>query len=91
MECVYVLMPTARVVGRGSVARCLTSDREVPFGAFPISIDYQQFEEFSNIPGVLDKHELFVNLLEWLLVLGVDFSQFPKVGFFFPQPLSTAE
>lgn len=79
MDCVRMLMPKSRVVGHGHVSRCLTPDREVLVGTFPISIDYKQFAEYSASREVQDQAWIVhVNLAERQLILGVDRLDYTK-------------
>jgi trehalose 6-phosphate synthase len=79
MDCVRMLVPESRVVGHGQVARCLTAEKEVMVGTFPISIDYRQFAEFSRTKEVQDEAWIIhANLPERQLILGVDRLDYTK-------------
>ena len=79
MDCVRMLMPQSRVVGHGHVSRCLTPDREVLVGTFPISIDFKQFAESAGSREVQDQAWIIhANLAERQLILGVDRLDYTK-------------
>jgi trehalose 6-phosphate synthase/phosphatase len=79
MDCVHMLMPKSKVVGHGQVSRCLTPEREVLVGTFPISIDFTQFAEFSGTQEVQDEAWIIhANLAERQLILGIDRLDYTK-------------
>ncbi len=79
MDCVRMLIPESRVVGHGQISRCLTQEREVLVGTFPISIDFKQFAEFSGSQEVRDQAWIIhANLPERQLILGVDRLDYSK-------------
>ena len=79
MDCVRMLMPKSRVTGHGQVARCLTPEREVLIGTFPISIDFRQFADVSGTQEVQDQAWIIhANLPERQLILGVDRLDYTK-------------
>jgi trehalose 6-phosphate synthase len=79
IDCVRMLMPESRVTGHGQIARCLTPEREVMIGTFPISIDYKQFADFAATQEVENQAWIIhANLPERQLVLGVDRLDYTK-------------
>ncbi len=53
--CLQRLMPDARVEGRGAVVTVHAGNRKFRLGAFPISIDYNQFSDLAKRPDVARK------------------------------------
>lgn len=79
MDCVRMLVPESRVIGHGHVSRCLTPQREVLVGTFPISIDYKQFAGISGSQKVRDQAWIIhANLPDRQLILGVDRLDYTK-------------
>ena len=79
MDCVRMLMPETKVAGHGQVVHCLTPEREVLAGTFPISIDFKQFAEFSGTQEVQDQAWIIhANLPERQLILGIDRLDYTK-------------
>jgi trehalose 6-phosphate synthase/phosphatase len=79
MDCVRMLVPQSRVVGHGHVSRCLTPEREVLVGTFPISIDFKHFAESAGSKEVQDQAWIIhANLAERQLILGVDRLDYTK-------------
>jgi trehalose 6-phosphate synthase len=79
LDCVRMLMPDSRVVGHGHVARCITPEREILVGTFPISIDFKQFADFAGTKEVQDEAWIIhANLPERQLILGVDRLDYTK-------------
>lgn len=79
MDCVRMLLPQTRVVGHGHIARCLTPEREVLVGVFPISIDFRQFADTAASQEVQDQAWIIhANLPERQLILGVDRLDYTK-------------
>ena len=78
-QCLHTLMPEVRVRGRGAVVTAHVGEREVRIGAFPISIDYNQF---ANLAGSDDVIETAFRLRQALkhrkLILGVDRLDYTK-------------
>jgi trehalose 6-phosphate synthase len=79
MDCVRTLIPESRFVGHGHVARCLTPERDILIGTFPISIDFKQFAEFASTKEVQDEAWIIhANLPDRQLILGVDRLDYTK-------------
>lgn len=79
VQCLHMLAPESRVSGRGAVVTVEIHGREFQAGAFPISIDYNQFSEMANSKDVA--HEAF-RIREALrhrkIILGVDRLDYTK-------------
>ncbi|NDY42631.1 trehalose-6-phosphate synthase [Dissulfurirhabdus thermomarina] len=79
LSCVHHLMPQLRVRGRGGVVRLAVGEREVRVGAFPISIDFDEFARGAGSQEVADcawfLHERFP---ERQVILGVDRLDYTK-------------
>ncbi len=52
VRCIRTLLPDCRVGGRGQIQTVKTPDGTVRIGAFPISIDYREFERGAKSPAV---------------------------------------
>jgi trehalose 6-phosphate synthase len=79
MDCVRTLIPESRFVGHGHVLRCLTPERDILIGTFPISIDFKQFAEFASTKEVQDEAWIIhANLPDRQLILGVDRLDYTK-------------
>ncbi|MHC1744532.1 MAG: trehalose-6-phosphate synthase [Syntrophobacteraceae bacterium] len=68
-----------RVFGRGQVCRVVTPEREVLVGAFPISIDFNEFAKAASTAEV-DRQvgEIRANLPRRQLILGIDRLDYTK-------------
>lgn len=68
-----------RVFGRGQVCRVVTPEREVLVGAFPISIDFNEFAKAASAPEVeRQAMEIRTNLPGRRLILGIDRLDYTK-------------
>lgn len=77
--CLQRLMPEARVEGRGAVVTVHAGNRQFRLGAFPISIDYNQFSDLAKRPDVARKaFELKEALRHRKIILGVDRLDYTK-------------
>lgn len=52
LQCIKRLMPNVRVVTKRNHYTCSISNREVTIGAFPISIDFQEFSKAAHDPEI---------------------------------------
>lgn len=78
-ECLSRLMPEAKVRGRGAVVTVTVGNREFRLGAFPISIDYNDFSEKAKRPDVAQKaFEIKEALRHRKIILGVDRLDYTK-------------
>ena len=78
-NCARTLIPGARVRGSGQVAVLSTREREVRVGAFPISIDYQEFHRAAASNDVAEWAWLIhEDLPNRQLILGVDRLDYTK-------------
>lgn len=78
-ECLRRLMPEAKVKGRGGVVTVNMGTREFRLGAFPISIDYNDFSEKAHRPEVAQKaFEIKEALRHRKIILGVDRLDYTK-------------
>lgn len=76
--CVRALL-SCKVTGSKYLNRILLHDREVLVGAFPISIDYDEFESLARTSGVADTAWIIhANLPRRQLILGVDRLDYTK-------------
>jgi len=77
--CIRALMKDTFVTGKGSRSTILTGPREVLAGAFPISIDFNEFAQHAESQEVSDTawyiHEEFADLK---IILGVDRLDYTK-------------
>lgn len=55
MQCVKRLLPDIKVKSHRNIHLCQSGDREVRVGAFPISIDYQEFAKMASGIEVMDQ------------------------------------
>ncbi|MGV8074166.1 MAG: trehalose-6-phosphate synthase [Syntrophobacteraceae bacterium] len=77
--CVRALTPGVRIFGKGHVCKLVTPDREVRVGAFPISIDFNDFEQVASDPEVGKQAKTIrANLPNRQLILGVDRLDYTK-------------
>jgi len=76
--CVRTLLDF-KVSGKGQVNNIQVGDRQVRVGAFPISIDYNEFANLALTPEVADKAWIIhANLPQRQLILGVDRLDYTK-------------
>lgn len=79
LACVEVLAPRARITRRVRVASVTAAGRTTRVGAFPISIDYEDFASAATRPEVDAKsRELHALLPRRKLVLGIDRLDYTK-------------
>ncbi|MCJ2164346.1 MULTISPECIES: trehalose-6-phosphate synthase [unclassified Pseudodesulfovibrio] len=77
--CLQRLMPGAKVEGRGAVVTVNMGSRSFRLGAFPISIDYNQFSEMAKRPEVARQtFDLKEALHHRKIILGVDRLDYTK-------------
>ncbi|QGY38966.1 glycosyltransferase [Pseudodesulfovibrio cashew] len=77
--CLRRLMPEARVQGRGAVVTMDLGNRQFRLGAFPISIDYNQFSEMAERPEVEQQtFSIKEALRHRKIILGVDRLDYTK-------------
>jgi len=72
LQCVRLLIPESRTKGEGTVVKLRTPNRELRVGAFPISIDFNDFvrragqeetqREVERIEGLLPQHKLMLGV-----------------------------
>ena len=78
-RCLKKLMPEAKTEGRGAVVTVDMGNRQFRLGAFPISIDFNQFSEMAGKPEVAQKaFELKEALRHRRIILGVDRLDYTK-------------
>lgn len=79
VDCVRALMRDVRLHGKGQVVAAYVAGREVRLGAFPISIDFNEFMRRATSPEVASRaRELHQVLPDRKLVLGIDRLDFTK-------------
>ncbi len=79
VDCVRTLFRDVRMQGKGHVLSARIADREVRFGAFPISIDFNQFmRQAASSEVAVKAQELHHLLPERKLMLGIDRLDFTK-------------
>ncbi|BDQ34795.1 trehalose-6-phosphate synthase [Pseudodesulfovibrio portus] len=79
VRCLRRLMPETRVEGRGAAVTVRLGNRSFRLGAFPISIDYNQFSELAGREDVARKaFELKEALRHRKIILGVDRLDYTK-------------
>ena len=79
VRCLQRLMPEARVKGRGAVVTVNLGSRSFRLGAFPISIDFNQFSEMAKRDDVArNAFELKEALRHRKIILGVDRLDYTK-------------
>lgn len=77
--CVRAVTRGSRVLGRGHVCKLLTPEREVRVGAFPISIDFDDFARVASDSEVGRQAKMMrTNLPNRQLILGVDRLDYTK-------------
>lgn len=79
VRCVRRLMPEAKVEGRGAVVSVNLGNRSFRLGAFPISIDFNQFSDMAKRDDVSrNAFELKEALRHRKIILGVDRLDYTK-------------
>jgi trehalose 6-phosphate synthase len=79
LDCVRQLFPQASVEGSGPVVGLRAAGREIRVGSFPISIDPQDFERFSQEAEVLEKRQkIREDAGDRKIVLGIDRLDYSK-------------
>ena len=79
LQCVRLLLPEARVSGKGAVVSVRLEGREVRVGTFPISIDAREFERRARRPDVIAKAaSVRANEPDRTIILGVDRLDYTK-------------
>ncbi len=77
--CVRALMPDVKAMRQGNIYRLSRQGREVRVGAFPISIDFNEFARTASDPEVGRQAETIrANLPNRQLILGVDRLDYTK-------------
>ncbi len=79
IHCVKTLLKGVRISGRGQVVSMSGKDRDIRVGAFPISIDFDEFATAASAKEVAEKawyiHE---DLPEQQIILGIDRLDYTK-------------
>jgi trehalose 6-phosphate synthase len=79
LDCVRMLVSAVRVRGRGQVSLVNVGDREIRVGAFPISIDFQEYAMFAASPEVDEEvNRIRAQYPGQQLILGVDRLDYSK-------------
>ncbi|GBD93977.1 trehalose-phosphate synthase [bacterium BMS3Abin05] len=79
VQCVRTLLKEVVIRGKGQVIRMTTENREVRVGAFPISIDYNEFLNVAKTEEVAnDAWYIHENLPNVKIILGVDRLDYSK-------------
>jgi trehalose-6-phosphate synthase len=79
VQCVRLLLPDARVSGRGAVWTVTAAGRELRVGSFPISIDFGDFERRSREPDAVARAATLRSAEAGRkLVLGIDRLDYTK-------------
>lgn len=79
IRCVQTLHPRLQVKGRGQVCEVHGGDRVVRVGAFPISIDFREFDGLSRTDeAARQAWMVHANLPERQIILGVDRLDYSK-------------
>ncbi|MDC0336535.1 trehalose-6-phosphate synthase, partial [Pseudodesulfovibrio sp.] len=78
-QCLRRLMPEAKIEGRGGVVSVDMGNRQFRLGAFPISIDFNQFSQIAERPEVVEKaFSIKEALRHRKIILGVDRLDYTK-------------
>ncbi len=78
-ECLRRLMPEVKIEGRGGVVSVDMGNRQFRLGAFPISIDFNQFNSMAERPEVAQKaFDIKEALRHRKIILGVDRLDYTK-------------
>jgi trehalose 6-phosphate synthase/phosphatase len=79
LDCVRMLVSDVRVMGRGQVSVIQVAGREIRVGAFPISIDFQDYARSASSPDVAaEVKRIREQYPGQLLILGVDRLDYSK-------------
>jgi trehalose 6-phosphate synthase len=79
IQCVRALIPGVRTKGNGMISEIITPDRDFRVGAFPISIDFSEFERQAQSQESAEKAWIIhANFPEQQLLLGVDRLDYSK-------------
>ena len=79
LHCVRLLLPVARVSGKGAVVSLRLEGREIRVGAFPIGIDVARYERLAEDPDVEAKaRSLRADEAGRKIVLGIDRLDYTK-------------
>lgn len=79
IQCLKTLNPGARLSGAGQVCQAVIGRRKVRIGAFPISIDYKDFETQAKSEMVAKQAWIIhANLPKRSLILGIDRLDYTK-------------
>ncbi|WP_243545205.1 alpha,alpha-trehalose-phosphate synthase (UDP-forming) [Pseudodesulfovibrio tunisiensis] len=79
VQCLHMLMPEARIEGRGAVITVHVGSRSFRLGAFPISIDFNQFNELADRPDIVrEAFRIKEALRHRKIILGVDRLDYTK-------------
>ncbi len=79
LDCVHRFFPEIRLLGRGTIVRLDTGDREIRVGTFPISIDFASFEADAGSKQVADcAWFLHEKLPDRQVILGIDRLDYTK-------------
>ncbi|MFC2150457.1 trehalose-6-phosphate synthase [Calditrichota bacterium] len=78
-DCLNYLMPDVKVGGRGTVVTAEMADREFRIGAFPISIDYDNFVSIAKTWDVTSRAKWLKKSIKGTqIILGVDRLDYTK-------------
>ncbi len=79
IQCLRTLYPAVRMSGKGHVSEAIIGDRTIRIGAFPISIDYNDFETQAKSEEVAKQAWIVhANLPERNLIIGIDRLDYTK-------------
>lgn len=79
IQCLRALNPVARMSGTGHVSEAVIGRRTIRIGAFPISIDYKEFENLSKSEAVAKQAWIIhANLPDRDLIVGIDRLDYTK-------------
>ena len=79
IQCLRTLYPAVRMSGTGHVSEAVFGDRTIRIGAFPISIDYRDFEAKAKSEEVAKQAWIIhANLPERNLIIGIDRLDYTK-------------
>jgi trehalose 6-phosphate synthase len=79
IQCVRTLVKDVRIQGKGQVVAVRFADRDVRVGAFPISIDFNEFANLARSEEVADRAWQFHEQLSGMqILLGIDRLDYTK-------------
>jgi trehalose 6-phosphate synthase/phosphatase len=79
IQCIKTLLPGVRMSGAGQVSQAVIGSRTIRIGAFPISIDYREFETQSKSEEVARQAWIIhANLPRRQLIIGIDRLDYTK-------------